>query len=182
MPFPLSEPLAFFLCHRRTVGLWVGWASSGFYLGSRVAQICKNWKRSSAEGLSLAMFGCAIAANVTYGAGILCRTYSWAELLASAPWILGSLGTVTLDVVIFLQVRVPTPAHKSVLAPPNPIHHMLAAICHKGQRLFEPCWAPPHCKPPVYLPLSALTVRLHLGKSKARVLVFPARAIRSANG
>ena len=83
----------------------MGWASSGFYLGSRVAQIWKNWQRGSAEGLSLAMFGCAIAANVSYGAGILCRTYSWANLLASAPWILGSLGTVALDVVIFLQVR-----------------------------------------------------------------------------
>ena len=83
----------------------MGWASSGFYLGSRVAQIWKNWQRGSAEGLSLAMFGCAIAANLTYGAGILCRAYSWAALLASAPWILGSLGTVALDVAIFLQVR-----------------------------------------------------------------------------
>ena len=52
------------------------------------------------------MFGCAIAANVTYGAGILCRTYSLPSLLASAPWILGSLGTVSLDVIIFLQVCV----------------------------------------------------------------------------
>jgi hypothetical protein len=51
------------------------------------------------------MFGCAIAANITYGAGILCRVYSWPDLLGSAPWILGSLGTVSLDVVIFLQVR-----------------------------------------------------------------------------
>ena len=88
----------------RDFGAFLGWASSAFYLGSRVSQIWKNWRRRSAEGLSLAMFGCAIAANVTYGAGILCRTYSLPALLASAPWILGSLGTVSLDVIIFLQV------------------------------------------------------------------------------
>ncbi len=82
----------------------LGYASSGFYLGSRVSQIVRNWRRHSAEGLSLAMFGCAIAANVTYGSGILLRTYTWAELRASTPWILGSLGTVSLDVLIFCQV------------------------------------------------------------------------------
>lgn len=82
----------------------IGWASTVFYLGSRVAQIMKNWQRHSAEGLSLAMFGCAIAANVTYGTSILLRTYTWHDLLASTPWILGSLGTVSLDFLIFWQV------------------------------------------------------------------------------
>ena len=38
------------------------------------------------------------------GAGILLRSYSAAELLGSAPWLLGSLGTVALDMVIFVQV------------------------------------------------------------------------------
>lgn len=76
-----------------------------FYLGSRCSQIFKNFSRRSAEGLSLAMFGCAIAANITYGLGILLRTYSWHYLRASAPWILGSLGTVFLDVLIFCQVQ-----------------------------------------------------------------------------
>ncbi len=89
---------------RRLLGAAIGWASSVFYLGSRVSQIYKNFSRKSAEGLSLAMFGCAIAANVTYGLGILLRTYSWHYLRASLPWILGSLGTVALDVCIFCQV------------------------------------------------------------------------------
>ena len=39
------------------------------------------------------------------GAGILLRSYSGAELLGSAPWLLGSLGTVALDMAIFVQVR-----------------------------------------------------------------------------
>lgn len=89
---------------RRLLGAAIGWASSVFYLGSRVSQIYKNFSRKSAEGLSLAMFGCAIAANITYGLGILLRTYSWHYLRASLPWILGSLGTVALDVCIFCQV------------------------------------------------------------------------------
>ena len=73
----------------RTVGSIIGWSSSGFYLGSRLSQIWKNHSRQSAEGLSLAMFACAITANICYALGI---------------WILGSLGTVSLDLIIFTQV------------------------------------------------------------------------------
>jgi len=91
-------------CCCRTVGTVIGWSSSGFYLGSRLSQIWKNHSRQSAEGLSLAMFACAITANVCYGLGILIRAYSWAVVRSSAPWILGSLGTVSLDLVIFTQV------------------------------------------------------------------------------
>lgn len=87
----------------RTLGTGIGWSSSGFYLGSRLSQIWKNYSRHSAEGLSLAMFACAITANVCYGLGILIRAYSWDVIYSSAPWILGSLGTVSLDLVIFTQ-------------------------------------------------------------------------------
>ncbi|CAL5225418.1 g8232 [Coccomyxa viridis] len=47
----------------RLLGVVLGWASSVFYLGSRVSQICKNISRRSAEGLSLAMFGPGSAAS-----------------------------------------------------------------------------------------------------------------------
>ena len=50
------------------------------------------------------MFACAITANVCYGLGILIRAYNWDVVRSSAPWILGSLGTVSLDLVIFTQV------------------------------------------------------------------------------
>eukprot|EP00891_Asterochloris_glomerata_P000002 jgi/Astpho2/2/Aster-07461 len=85
------------------VGTMIGWTSSGFYLSSRLSQIWKNWCRKSAEGLSMAMFACAIAANLSYGLGIIIRSYHWEDVVSSAPWLLGSLGTVTLDMVIFLQ-------------------------------------------------------------------------------
>lgn len=94
----------------RYVGQAIGWVSSFFYLGSRVAQIYKTWSRQSAEGLSLAMFTCAITANVLYGVGILIRAYAWEDIVNSAPWLLGSLGTVFLDAIIFSQVF-PSIAH-----------------------------------------------------------------------
>lgn len=50
------------------------------------------------------MFACAITANICYGLGILIRANNWDVVRSSAPWILGSLGTVTLDLVIFTQV------------------------------------------------------------------------------
>lgn len=38
-----------------------------------------------------------------YGASILIRSYTWAELRSSLPWLIGSLGTVALDLAIFAQ-------------------------------------------------------------------------------
>jgi hypothetical protein len=43
--------------------------------------------------------------------GILLRSRSLAQLSGSAPWLLGSLGTVLLDIVIFLQVPDLAPGH-----------------------------------------------------------------------
>lgn len=93
----------------RYVGQCIGWVSSVFYLGSRVAQIFKTWSRQSAEGLSIAMFACAITANILYGAGILLRAYAWSDIVSSAPWLLGSLGTVFLDLIIYSQAGLPSP-------------------------------------------------------------------------
>ncbi len=76
------------------------------YLLSRLSQLWKNYVRGSAEGLAISMFGCAIAANSLYGASILLRSASWAELRSSLPWLVGSLGTVALDLGIFVQSRV----------------------------------------------------------------------------
>ena len=43
--------------------------------------------------------------QVSYGLGILMRTYSWEDFQVSFPWLLGSLGVVLLDIIISLQVR-----------------------------------------------------------------------------
>ena len=49
------------------------------------------------------MFTCAVAANSLYGVSILLRSRTWGELGSSLPWLIGSLGTVSLDVGILLQ-------------------------------------------------------------------------------
>lgn len=87
------------------VGQFLGWCSSGCYLLSRVSQIHQNIERGSVEGLSLSMFLLMIAGNSTYGASILLRAPSLASLKSKAPWLLGSLGCVSLDIFIFLHGR-----------------------------------------------------------------------------
>ncbi|BBN04624.1 solute carrier family 66 (lysosomal lysine-arginine transporter), member 1 [Marchantia polymorpha subsp. ruderalis] len=89
----------------KAVGTWLGWASSGLYLGSRISQIALNGRRQSAEGLSLAMLTCAACANSCMGISILMRSESWNELEAKAPWLLGSLGTVSMDIFIVCQAK-----------------------------------------------------------------------------
>ncbi|KAG6551353.1 hypothetical protein Mapa_007139 [Marchantia paleacea] len=89
----------------KSVGAWLGWASSGLYLGSRISQIALNRRRQSADGLSLAMLTCAACANSCMGISILMRSESWNELGAKAPWLLGSLGTVSMDIFIVFQAK-----------------------------------------------------------------------------
>ena len=91
-----------------SAGTVLAYCSSLLYLTSRVSQIVKNHKRQSAEGLAISMFVCAMAANSLYGASILIRSYTWPELRSSLPWLIGSLGTVLLDLTIFLQARMLT--------------------------------------------------------------------------
>lgn len=87
----------------RDIGRLIGWISSALYLSSRMSQLLKNRSRKSAEGLSLGMVGCAMMANLTYGLAILMLTKSWGGLVGKAPWLVGSLGTVSLDFTIFIQ-------------------------------------------------------------------------------
>jgi hypothetical protein len=83
----------------------LGYCSSALYLTSRLSQICKNQQRGSAEGLAISMFLTAIAANSAYGASILLRSATWPQLRSSLPWLIGSLGTVCLDLTIAVQAR-----------------------------------------------------------------------------
>jgi len=86
-------------------GTILGWGSASLYLGSRVSQVLKVNNRGSAEGLSMAMVSTAIMANLTYGVSILMRLYSWQDFRGKAPWLIGSLGTVTLDITLLVQAH-----------------------------------------------------------------------------
>jgi solute carrier family 66 (lysosomal lysine-arginine transporter), member 1 len=43
---------------------------------------------------------------LTYGAGILCHSLERQYVMTNVPWLIGSLGTMVEDVVIFAQFHI----------------------------------------------------------------------------
>ena len=84
----------------------LGYISAVCYLGARIPQIIKNQKERSCEGLSLLFFILSLLGNATYGAGILFHSLEREYFLTNLPWLIGSLGTIVEDVIIFIQFRV----------------------------------------------------------------------------
>ncbi|KAJ5834380.1 hypothetical protein N7447_000406 [Penicillium robsamsonii] len=87
-------------------GQVLGYFSAVCYLGARLPQIYKNYSEKSCEGLSLLFFILSLLGNLTYGAGILCHSTEKEYFLTNLPWLIGSLGTMVEDVVIFIQFRI----------------------------------------------------------------------------
>ncbi|EAT87723.2 hypothetical protein HBI56_119880 [Parastagonospora nodorum] len=83
----------------------LGYASAVCYLGARIPQIIKNQREKSCEGLSLLFFMLSLLGNATYGAGILFHSQEKEYLLTNLPWLIGSLGTMVEDAIIFIQFR-----------------------------------------------------------------------------
>jgi hypothetical protein len=61
--------------------------------------------RGEADGLSTGMFLCAIAGNGLGATGILVRVATPTELLQQLPWLIGMLGTISMDFFIMWQVK-----------------------------------------------------------------------------
>lgn len=85
------------------IGTIIAWGSACFYLGSRVPQIYKNYKRGSTDGLALTMFMCAVMGNTFYAISIFLASYSWADYRVRLPYLIGSIGTLSFDFTIFSQ-------------------------------------------------------------------------------
>lgn len=81
----------------------LGYASAVAYLGARIPQIVKNWREKSCEGLSLLFFLLSLLGNITYGLGILCHSLDRQYIMTNLPWLIGSLGTIFEDIMIYLQ-------------------------------------------------------------------------------
>ncbi|KAF8468160.1 PQ loop repeat-domain-containing protein [Kalaharituber pfeilii] len=97
-----------------------GYLCALLYLASRLPQIYLNYRRKTVEGLSLLFFLFACLGNLTYVISIISyippgpetgeepwtpemkRTY-WKYIAVNSSWILGSVGTLGLDMVIFMQ-------------------------------------------------------------------------------
>lgn len=104
----------------------VGYFSALCYLGARIPQIVKNARERSCDGLSLLFFLLSVVGNLTYGAGvssllsrpmagytkltqdfkILFHSLEKKYIITNLPWLIGSLGTMVEDAIIFIQFHV----------------------------------------------------------------------------
>ncbi|CAL6350302.1 unnamed protein product [Bathycoccus prasinos] len=91
---------------RQRFGRACGYISASCYIFGRFFQISKNFVRKSTKGISLYMFCNVALANMLYAAAILLQKESKEERMNSFTFLLGSLGTIACDLVIFIQSRV----------------------------------------------------------------------------
>lgn len=91
------------------IGLALGYFSAVCYLCARIPQIIKNYREKSCEGLALLFFLLSLTGNLTYGASLVAFKQDRAYLLNALPWLLGSLGTMVEDFVIFGQFHLYAP-------------------------------------------------------------------------
>ncbi|KAL8997815.1 MAG: hypothetical protein Q9169_002986 [Polycauliona sp. 2 TL-2023] len=102
-----------------------GYLCAVLYLGSRVPQLLLNYRRKSTEGVSMLFFLFACVGNLTYVMSILayepecakyervyktmeCEKGEWSSeyrryILVNTSWLIGSAGTLLLDMAIFAQ-------------------------------------------------------------------------------
>ncbi|GME78889.1 unnamed protein product [Ambrosiozyma monospora] len=80
-----------------------GYISAVLYLTARLPQIYRNYTKKSCKGLSLLFFMLSTLGNVTYGLQILLYRSDWDYVMLNLSWLMGSLGTIVEDFVIFYQ-------------------------------------------------------------------------------
>ena len=103
-----------------------GYLCAVFYLGSRIPQLLLNYRRKSTEGVSMLFFLFACVGNLTYVLSIFayepecarfesyddvrgrCKSGEWSRgygqyVILNASWLIGSAGTLLLDLIIFTQ-------------------------------------------------------------------------------
>ncbi|XP_054078486.1 lysosomal amino acid transporter 1 homolog isoform X2 [Rissa tridactyla] len=90
------------------IGFTIGSVSSVLYLCSRLPQIYTNYKRKSTIGVSYSLFALVMLGNLLYGLSVLLKNPEPGQgegvyVLHHLPWLVGSLGVLSLDVVISFQ-------------------------------------------------------------------------------
>ncbi|KAK5994947.1 putative vacuolar amino acid transporter YPQ3 [Cladobotryum mycophilum] len=85
------------------IGMIIGYISAVCYLFARIPQIIKNYKSKSCQGLAILFFMLSSTANLTYAVSIVSFSQDKKYLVNIVPWLLGSLGTVSEDIIIFFQ-------------------------------------------------------------------------------
>lgn len=99
--------------HKHTeVGIFLSWLGAFFYVGARIPQLIKNYKRKSTDGISPFLFATTLICNITYNISIFtsCRFIDSDDKLGffnnALPFIIGSAGTVIFDLIYFYQYYV----------------------------------------------------------------------------
>ncbi|XP_042348436.1 lysosomal amino acid transporter 1 homolog [Plectropomus leopardus] len=104
---------------KEIIGFSIGSVSSVLYLCSRLPQMYTNFKRKSTEGVSYFLFALVILGNTTYGLSVLLKNPDWDQSESSyivhhLPWLIGSLGTLSLDLIISVQFMIYRKANAEV--------------------------------------------------------------------
>ncbi|KAI0476184.1 PQ-loop-domain-containing protein [Xylariaceae sp. FL0804] len=97
-------------------GMVLGYLSALCYLCARIPQIVKNHREKSCEGLALLFFLLSLTGNLTYGLSVFSYSQEADYVVRAAPWLLGSLGTIVEDCVIFYQFSIYTPKRPAAAA------------------------------------------------------------------
>lgn len=104
-------------------GTILSWMSTFLYLGSRLPQLFKNWKRKSTAGLSPHLFMAAFCGNLFYSSALVTNPCAWSDfeayggggwvgsegsdrvkwVLAALPFFLGAFGVLGLDASVGVQ-------------------------------------------------------------------------------
>ncbi|KAK7734685.1 hypothetical protein SLS53_007788 [Cytospora paraplurivora] len=87
------------------LGMALGYFSAVCYLCARIPQIIKNWREKSTDGLALLFFLLSLTGNLTYGGSLFAYSQDSAYIMKALPWLLGSLGTIAEDAIIFVQFQ-----------------------------------------------------------------------------
>ena len=118
MQFTLDGPTPL-----EAAGTVLSWISTVLYLGSRLPQIYKNWKRQSTAGLSPGLFAAAFFGNLFYSTSIITNPNAWYSsgpygiggwagksgnirrewILSALPFWLGAAGVLGLDGAVGVQ-------------------------------------------------------------------------------
>ncbi|XP_072305741.1 lysosomal amino acid transporter 1 homolog [Eucyclogobius newberryi] len=90
------------------IGFTIGSLSSVLYLCSRLPQMYTNFTRKSTEGVSFFLFALVILGNTMYGLSVLLKNPDVGQgersyVVHHLPWLIGSLGTLSLDIIISFQ-------------------------------------------------------------------------------
>ncbi|KAI1125627.1 PQ loop repeat-domain-containing protein [Nemania abortiva] len=87
-------------------GMVLGYASAICYLCARIPQIIKNYRQKSCEGLALLFFLFSLTGNMMYGLSVFSYSQESEYLIKATPWLVGSLGTMVEDCIIFYQFSI----------------------------------------------------------------------------